>query len=80
MSLSKREIVAWQMARYPDSIGHQHACYRKMLEERGIEQSMSRKGNNLDKAAIVSFFGILQSELFHLKRIFNIENGAPVSD
>lgn len=52
---------------------YQHARYRKMLEDRGIVQSMSRKGNCLDNAAMESFFGILKSEFFHLKRFDNIE-------
>ena len=38
-----------------------HFSYRKKLEENGITQSMSRKGNCLDNAPIESFFGILKS-------------------
>ncbi len=52
---------------------YQHARYRKMLADRGIVQSMSRKGNCLDNAAMESFFGTLKSEFFHLERFDNIE-------
>ena len=40
-----------------------HFSYRKKLEENGITQSMSRKGNCLDNAPIESFFGILKDHL-----------------
>ena len=44
---------------------YQHCGYRKRLKEHGIIQSMSRKGNCLDNAAMESFFGTLKSECFH---------------
>ena len=31
--------------------------YQRMLREKGIRQSMSRKGNCLDNAVIENFFG-----------------------
>ena len=37
-----------------------------MLANRGVTQSMSRKGNCLDNAVIESFFGTLKAEYFHL--------------
>ena len=40
--------------------------YRAMLAQRGVKQSMSRKGNCFDNAAIESFFGTLKAEYFHL--------------
>ena len=40
--------------------------YRAMLANRGVTQSMSRKGNCLDNAVIESFFGTLKAEYFHL--------------
>lgn len=42
--------------------------YRAMLVRRGVEQSMSRKGNCFDNAAIESFFGTLKAEYFRLER------------
>ena len=37
--------------------------YQKMLEDKGIRQSMSRKGNCLDNAVMENFFGLLKTEL-----------------
>ncbi|NNA23677.1 transposase, partial [Pseudomonas lundensis] len=39
----------------------------------GVKQSMSRKGNCLDNAAMESFFGTLKSEFFYLKRFESVE-------
>ncbi|WP_419686126.1 IS3 family transposase [Burkholderia theae] len=43
-------------------------AYRRTLEHHGLTQSMSRKGNCLDNAAMESFFGTLKSECFRLER------------
>ena len=40
--------------------------YRAMLAQRGVKQSMSRKGNCFDNAVIESFFGTLKAEYFHI--------------
>lgn len=47
--------------------------YKAMLKERDMVQSMSRKGNCHDNAAMESFFAVLKSELFYLKKYFSIE-------
>src|SRR5690606_21298252 len=52
---------------------YQHLSYCQKLESRGIKQSMSRKGNCLDNAAMESFFGTLKSEFFHVNRFTCIE-------
>lgn len=44
---------------------YQNYAYRKALEEQGIIQSMSRKGNCLDNALAENFFGILKTELLY---------------
>ena len=44
-----------------------------MLTEKGIKQSMSRKGNCLDNAVIENFFGLLKSELLYLQKFESIE-------
>ena len=49
---------------------YQHKHYQKMLKEKGIRQSMSRKGNCLDNACAENFFGLLKTELLYLQ-----ENG-----
>ena len=40
-------------------------AYRRILAEHCIIQSMSRKGNCLDNAAMKSFFGRLTTECFY---------------
>lgn len=47
---------------------YQMKQYQHLLQEKGITQSMSRKGNCLDNAVIENFFGIIKSELFNLKK------------
>ena len=47
---------------------YQHYGYRKRLEEHGIIQSMSRKGNCLDNAMAENFFGIMKSELLYAEK------------
>lgn len=48
-------------------------AYRDDLSERGMVQSMSRKGNCYDNAAMESFFGVLKSELFYLTKFTSID-------
>ena len=52
---------------------YQMKQYQYLLKEKGIIQSMSRKGNCLDNAIIENFFGILKSELFYIKKFRTIE-------
>jgi transposase InsO family protein len=52
---------------------YQMSRYQQLLKEKGILQSMSRKGNCLDNAIIENFFGILKSELFYLKKYKSID-------
>lgn len=49
------------------------AAYRQELTERGVAQSMSRKGNCHDNAAMESFFAVLKTEFFYLNKFANIE-------
>ncbi|CMZ91198.1 IS3 family transposase [Streptococcus pneumoniae] len=43
----------------------QHDSYHQFLEGKGIQASMSRKGNSQDNGMMESFFGILKSEMFY---------------
>lgn len=52
---------------------YQQPAYRHMLAAQGVSQSMSRKANCLDNAAMESFFGTLKAEFFHLTRFDSIE-------
>ena len=44
---------------------YQHQFYHQFLEDKGIKQSMSRKGDSPDNGMMESFFGILKSEIFY---------------
>ena len=44
---------------------YQHKYYIKELENRGIMQSFSRKGNCMDNSLMENFFGILKNEMFY---------------
>lgn len=52
---------------------YQHKQYQRMLNSKGIRQSMSRKGNCLDNAVIENFFGLLKSELLYLRNFDSID-------
>jgi putative transposase len=52
---------------------YQMKQYQHALKERGITQSMSRKGNCLDNAVMENFFGLLKSELLYLKEFDSME-------
>ena len=53
---------------------YQHKQYRRMLEEKGIKQSMSRKGNCYDNSVMENFFGHLKSELLYLQEFDSMEH------
>ncbi len=44
---------------------YQHAYFRNILQEHGIIQSMSRKGNCYDNCIMESFFGRLKNEMYY---------------
>ena len=52
---------------------YQHKTYQQLLKEKGIQQSMSRKGNCLDNSIMENFFGLLKSELLYLREFKSIE-------
>ena len=52
---------------------YQMKKYQHLLKEKGIRQSMSRKGNCLDNSLAENFFGLLKSELFYMKEYETIE-------
>ena len=53
---------------------YRHKQYRQMLLEKGIVQSMSRKGNCLDNSVMENFFGHLKSELLYLQKFESMEH------
>ena len=44
---------------------YQHESYQQRLKNKGIKQSMSRKGNSMDNGLMENFFGILKTEMFY---------------
>ncbi|HEU3440740.1 TPA: IS3 family transposase [Streptococcus pneumoniae] len=44
---------------------YRHDSYHRFLESKGVQASMSRKGNSQDNGMMESFFGILKSEMFY---------------
>lgn len=52
---------------------YQMPAYRKTLKDYNLVQSMSRKGNCHDNAAMESFFAVLKTELFHLEKFTSID-------
>ena len=52
---------------------YQMKQYQYLLKEKGIIQSMSRKGNCLDNAIIENFFGTLKSEMFYIQKFASVE-------
>ncbi|MGL6119659.1 MAG: IS3 family transposase [Fusobacteriaceae bacterium] len=53
---------------------YQQKRYQRLLKEKNIVQSMSRKGNCLDNAVIENFFGHVKSELFYLEKFVSMED------
>ncbi len=52
---------------------YQHGMYQKMLKDRGIVQSMSRKGNCLDNSMMENFFGLMKNELLYVNHYDSVE-------
>ena len=53
---------------------YRHKQYVQMLKDKGIQQSMSRKGNCYDNSVIENFFGHLKSELLYLQEFESMEH------
>lgn len=52
---------------------YQHKEYQQRLKDKGIRQSMSRKGNCFDNSIMENFFGLLKSELLYLREFSSME-------
>ena len=53
---------------------YRHKQYVQMLQKKGIQQSMSRKGNCYDNSVMENFFGHLKSELLYLQDFESMEH------
>lgn len=59
---------------HSDQGWHYHMrSYQRVLEQKGVQQSMSRKGNCLDNAVMENFFGHLKAEMYHRKQYLSVE-------
>jgi len=52
---------------------YQMKAYQRLLEEKGILQSMSRKGNCYDNSVMENFFGVLKTEFFYNQSFASVE-------
>ena len=66
LAFSQTECTAGLIIHSDQGWHYKMQPYRAMLAQRGVKQSMSRKGNCFDNAVIESFFGTLKAEYFHL--------------
>ena len=68
--LAKEERLIWHS---DQGWQYQMPRWQRWLKSNGITQSMSRKGNCLDNAAIESFFGTLKTECYYLNKCKCVE-------
>ena len=78
-----RDMLSKAFSKIPDNTNlilhsdqgwqYQMKEYQTLLKEKGIRQSMSRKGNCLDNSLAENFFGLLKSELLYLREFKSIE-------
>lgn len=52
---------------------YQMPDFRKLLSDHDVVQSMSRKGNCLDNAAMESFFAVFKTECFHKQKFDSMD-------
>jgi len=52
---------------------YQMKPYQKLLRDKGIQQSMSRRGNCYDNCVMENFFGLLKSEFYYNHKFSSIE-------
>ncbi len=73
-AISKLDGKARPIIHSDQGWNYQYRAFIGTLHEHGITQSMSRKGNCLDNAAIESFFAVLKSELLYLKEFNDMDH------
>ena len=66
-AFKKRDVQGNLILHSDQGWHYQHKRYQKVLEDRHIIQSMSRKGNCLDNAMMENFFGLMKNELLYLQ-------------
>ncbi|WP_240553581.1 IS3 family transposase, partial [Polynucleobacter aenigmaticus] len=53
---------------------YQMGLYQQALQEQGVTQSMSRKGNCLDNAVMENWFGIMKTEFFYQQKFDDVQS------
>lgn len=53
---------------------YQIAPYQRALKQKGLTQSMSRKGNCLDNAVMENWFGIMKTEFFYQEKFESVQS------
>ena len=53
---------------------YQHKIYQERLLQKGVRQSMSRKGNCLDNSRAECFFSIYKTELLYLNKYKTVDD------
>lgn len=53
---------------------YQMKAYQRLLKEKGVTQSMSRKGNCYDNSVMENFFGIVKTEFFSNQSFSSVDN------
>jgi putative transposase len=53
---------------------YQHKKYQDLLKARGINQSMSRKGNCLDNSIVENFFSQVKSEFYYINQFESVDD------
>ncbi|QZO75996.1 IS3 family transposase [Helcococcus kunzii] len=64
-ALNKFEILEDLVIHSDQGFHYQHNSWVEKLKNRGIKQSMSRKGNCIDNSPMENFFGLLKQEMFY---------------
>lgn len=72
-ALDKLEMGQTPLLHSDQGWHYQMPDYRQMLSDRNIVQSMSRKGNCHDNAAMESFFAVFKTECFHKQTFASID-------
>ena len=66
-AFNKKEGLSGLILHSDQGWQYQQQRYQDILKQRGIIQSMSRKGNCLDNSMMENFFGLMKSELLYLQ-------------
>jgi len=69
----KRSVYENLIIHSDQGFQYQNSRFINFLKERGIKQSMSRKGNCYDNACAENFFSHLKSEFFYLDKFTSVE-------